>query len=285
MQKLVDQAVHQKGRDHDNANNDSDIDDAEGVFLSDIMSVTLGDVNSDAESDVECIEMGDYPRDLTPACPPPNPAKLVWELPAHLCEDRLLMLDLTHIIPLARESDLMKPRILFPTAGLPAYHFEQREFRILETPTALLNDVCINGGAALLQHLFSAPSHPSAMHSQRCALLSTFTLVKIRHQASSDDLWRCVRHSYYWQKDVWILPIHRPQQRHWVLCCLSFNTRELFLFDSLASRKAWCADLHDIATLLDRLASLANQQGHPFTHTSQGWVARPLVVRMHSAQQ
>ena len=148
--------------------------------------------------------------------------------------DQRLITDLLNMSIFALESDGTKHRILCRD-GLPTIQFGLEDLEILINPTALLNDVCINGGAALLQHLLSVKNLPSAMHSQRCALFSTFDLLRIRSGASDDDLWRNVEFTRYWEKDVCILPIHRPHTRHWVLCCISYKTCELFLFDSLAA--------------------------------------------------
>jgi len=61
--------------------------------------------------------------------------------------------------------------------------FGVRELEILRSPTAWLNDVCVNAGAALLQNLLQPAYHPS------CAILSTFIFTMVQQNQSDDDLW------------------------------------------------------------------------------------------------
>ena len=155
--------------------------------------------------------------------------------------------------------------------GLPTIDFEERELNILACHTAQLNDVCMNGGAALLRNIFST-------HTDRCVILSTFDLVKVRHNVSDANLWESVAPSQYWLRDIWILPIHRERPGHWVLCKIMCRSHELLLFDSLADRDPWCDEIHDIMMLIQRLVFLATQHGHKLYLIPQGWVARPLLV-------
>lgn len=121
--------------------------------------------------------------------------------------------------------------------------FDTRDIAILNNSTSRLNDVCINGGAALLQEYFSLPAHPACSHAQRCALLSTHDLVRVRYKADDADLWRNTYRSSFWLKDIWIIPIHRHSEAHWVLGVACLQTQELFLFDSLSGRRAWRQDV------------------------------------------
>lgn len=122
--------------------------------------------------------------------------------------------------------------------------FEPSDISRLISPQELLNDVCVNGCARLLQQEFSASTYPHAEHSQRCAILSTFDLPRVRYKCSDQHLWRNLRCSSYWTKDIWILPIHRPSSGgHWVLCIITPHSREAFLFDSLGGHRAWRQNL------------------------------------------
>jgi Ulp1 family protease len=152
-------------------------------------------------------------------------------------------------------------------------NFNERDIDILNSPSARLNDVCLNGGAAILQDSLST-TFPNT--SNRCALFSTFDLVRIRYKASDDDIWRNIRRSSYWLKTIWILPIHRPE--HWVLCIISVNSRELFLFDSFAAQHPWRREVNDIMCLVARIVLLAKRHGHPLSVNIQGWTARPISV-------
>ncbi|KAG2136082.1 uncharacterized protein EDB93DRAFT_1242431 [Suillus bovinus] len=107
---------------------------------------------------------------------------------------------------------------------------ELKDITLLTSPTALLNDTCINGCTILL---FSELKSVATSH---CTLLTTHNLPRIQYNASDNILW-C-------NKDVWILPIHRPSNiGHWVLCIIRFSSKELHLFDSLAEKKTWKTDV------------------------------------------
>jgi len=121
--------------------------------------------------------------------------------------------------------------------------FESKDLYIMQTSSARLNDACLNGIAALFHAEFSQTSSPSMSHSQRCAVFSTHDLPMIRYNAKDDELWRRLHRLEYWNKDFWILPIHRTRPcLHWVFCCISLRTMELFLFDSLSDRLGWRRD-------------------------------------------
>jgi hypothetical protein len=114
------------------------------------------------------------------------------------------------------------------------------DLRILESSSARLNDVCLNGIASLFVLVFSDPAFPTAHHARRCTLFTTFDLPMIRYNATDADIWRRVKRSEFWNKSIWILPIHRTRPSlHWVMCCISPFTHELFLFDSLSERSPW----------------------------------------------
>lgn len=106
---------------------------------------------------------------------------------------------------------------------------------MLASPTARINDVCINGCIPLLLSLIN----PSCAH--RFAIFSTFDLPRARYK-NDNELFKAMKHTKFWTKDTWILPIYRPG--HWVLCIADFVRRELRLFDSLAQKEPWRADVN-----------------------------------------
>jgi hypothetical protein len=82
------------------------------------------------------------------------------------------------------------------------------------------------------------------MPNPTVAVFSTFDLPRIRYNAADDMLWRNTSWMRYWEKDVWVLPIHRPSGvGHWVVCIIYLSRKELHLFDSLAERKPWKQDV------------------------------------------
>lgn len=121
------------------------------------------------------------------------------------------------------------------------FNFDDRDMRILDTRNALLNDICMNGLAIALQALFLRdPTHSAA--AERCAIFSTYDLNRIRYKAPDTELWRSTYRRDFWSKPVWIVPIHRPSQCHWVLAVVYHQLHEVHLFDSLAGRSSWLRD-------------------------------------------
>ena len=135
------------------------------------------------------------------------------------------------------------PRGLRKVPRLPGrtkiFDFDENDIARLEDSTAFLNDVCINSTASMLQQLWQRPSEIHEQNSQRCAIFSTFDLPAIRYNITQQDMWRRTKDLQYWNKDIWILPIHRKKPLHWVLCIIVVNSRELLLFDSLGSKESW----------------------------------------------
>lgn len=75
-------------------------------------------------------------------------------------------------------------------------------------------------------------------------MLSTHDLPRIRYNAPDDVIWRHTSWVRYWEKDIWVLPIHRPSGiGHWVLCIIQLSTKELYLFDSMGDRTPWQSDV------------------------------------------
>ncbi|KIO09804.1 hypothetical protein M404DRAFT_130054 [Pisolithus tinctorius Marx 270] len=122
--------------------------------------------------------------------------------------------------------------------GFPRQTFEANDYERLASPTARLNDTCINGCSALLYSEFQSSA------AAQCAIFSMHDLPRIRYHAEDNVLWRNISWTRYWEKTTWILPIHRPSPiGHWVLCVIKFPSKQLLLFDSLAEQKPWKQDI------------------------------------------
>ncbi|KAK7014191.1 hypothetical protein R3P38DRAFT_3573662 [Favolaschia claudopus] len=146
--------------------------------------------------------------------------------------------------------------------------------------TGRLTGFGLNGAARSLLNIFCAPHSPVQASANQCAVLSTYDLGRVHFKGSDPDMWRHISPTEYWNKPLWLIPIHRPRQEHWVLCVVVIPTRELLFFDSLASRGGWRQDLRDVMLLIARLVVLANRNKHPL-HVStedpdEKWSARPL---------
>lgn len=127
--------------------------------------------------------------------------------------------------------------------------FEDQDLLRLASPTALMNDVCINGGAALMQRRFAAlNAHASGSFS----ILSTHDIPRVRGTCSDSELWRWIGPLVYWEKPVWILPVHR--RNHWLLAIIVPEQRQLFLFDSFAEETPWKRDIKVSDSLTTRLS-------------------------------
>ena len=117
----------------------------------------------------------------------------------------------------------------------------------------------------MLQQFFS--DDPAHRHfAQRCAILSTHTLSQIRYKAIDQQLWRNTRSSSYWEKDVWIIPIHRPRQVHWVLAVAYVRNGEIHLYDSFTGRNEWKKDVpvtfYRLHRFIFKLRFLTRHIGH-----------------------
>ena len=120
--------------------------------------------------------------------------------------------------------------------GFPCQTYLPSDTDILASPQACLNDACINGCAAL--YLVFLPAVAS------CAVLSTHDLPCIRYNTNDKVLWRNVSWTRFWEKPIWILPVHRSSPvGHWVLCMIYFPCRQLLLFGSLAEQQPWRKDV------------------------------------------
>ncbi|KAG1727949.1 uncharacterized protein EDB91DRAFT_1239464 [Suillus paluster] len=188
-------------------------------------------------------------------------AVIVWEAP------EAALIDHTYV-PREEEHTII-PGIVaernYPSRdGYPPQIFELKDITLLASPTACLNDTCING-CTILQF-----SKLKSVVTGHCASLTTHDLPRIRYNASDDILWRNISYTCYWEKDIWILPIHCPSNiGHWVLCVIRLSSKELHLFDSLAERKPWKNDVKLIA----RLLAIARQRRHHIATELDGWTA------------
>ncbi|KAG6835936.1 hypothetical protein H0H93_013187, partial [Arthromyces matolae] len=216
-----------------------------------------------------------------------------WTLPVRPCTSILSPLTLLGQTPFSITTTLLQQLQFytfadFAPARLPRYfyfkdtriYFDARDIAIMESPTQMLNDGCVNGLASLLQWCLSESTAANSEVAALAALFTTFDLPLIRRNASDGDLWRRVRRTEYWEKRYWILPIHRPSPAlHWVVACILPEARRIFLFDSLAEQEPWDSELIDIHRFIERLVLLANQRRHPLhIVTGEGWEAHPTLT-------
>ena len=141
---------------------------------------------------------------------------------------------------MAKDADVPVPMTTVIRAsvdGFPQQTFLPSDTTILASPQTCLNDACINGCAALLYSAFLPAT-------ACCAILLTHDLPHIRHNVDDDMVWRNVSWTRFWEKPIWVLPVHRSSPvGHWVLCTIDFPSRQLLLFDSLAEHQPWRKDI------------------------------------------
>jgi hypothetical protein len=122
------------------------------------------------------------------------------------------------------------------------FFFKPADISCVAKRRAMLNNQCINGGALLLQDLVSRQQTDDAHIT--CTILSTHDLPCILCNAPDEEIWCNTKRTIFWSMHVWILPIHWPKESHWVLAVIKLNSREIFLYDSLARTCGrWKADV------------------------------------------
>ncbi|KAJ7275583.1 hypothetical protein B0H12DRAFT_1228041 [Mycena haematopus] len=171
--------------------------------------------------------------------------------------------------------------------GRPNMEIEPQDLDRFLSPTGRLNGFGLNGVAASLHKTFSSPY--SSLHTNsatQCAILSSYDLPRVRYKASDEELWRSLSPTQYWEKCLWLLPIHRPVEEHWVLAIIDIPRQRLHFFDSLASSRHWRRDLRDIMTLVTRMVVLSNRKGHslPVSTAEEPWAAYPMFEVNHPKQ-
>ncbi|KAF7363061.1 hypothetical protein MVEN_00658300 [Mycena venus] len=150
-----------------------------------------------------------------------------------------------------------------PNASRHRITGEFSHFAICGTLAGRLNGSGINAVAASLHTIFSGPTHD---------------LPRARYKGADDMLQQFIAPKWYWAKPLWLLPIHRPVQQHWVFAAVDVTGQHIFFFDSLASRSGWRQDLRDVMALVTRMVALANRHGHPLHISMQEdpWSAYPM---------
>lgn len=135
-----------------------------------------------------------------------------------------------------------------------------KETTILSQLTYQLNDECINAFTAIFQSVFLRKPETRAFATE-CAVFTSFDLgVAVNKRLEDSQVWRMTKHTKFWEKRVWIVPIYRPRQLHWVLAIIVIakNHHEIRLYDSLALEQ-WRDDLEVFKIYSFGLAVCADQ--------------------------
>ncbi|KAJ7770401.1 hypothetical protein B0H14DRAFT_2632553 [Mycena olivaceomarginata] len=163
------------------------------------------------------------------------------------------------------------PRVVVGINGRSTVEVLIPDLDRLRSPASRLNGEILNGAAAALLNLFDGPTSLHNSGASRCALLNTYDLHRTRG---------------YWEKPVWIIPVHRPKEEHWVLVVAAVQENRLFFFDSLGLRSGWRQDMQDIMLLIKRMVFIAGRNGHRMYISTEDetWTARPLCDERNPLQ-
>lgn len=146
-------------------------------------------------------------------------------------------------LPEASESSLLvskcTERILPSLDNTIRFIIPAKDLERLQQPYAQLSDDCINTGAQVLLREFGTGS----LLGGNLAIFST--RVVSMHRAAADDnlIWRDCAHTKFWDKNVWVIPIHHlVPSPHWTLVVVYMRERRIAYFDSFANQDMWESD-------------------------------------------
>ena len=172
--------------------------------------------------------------------------------------------------------------------GLCKDYIKSEDLNRLRNPSSQLNNVCVN--------LTSTVVHFNLWDdvSSKCAIMSSFIMTCIEDGANTDTVWKNTRFLSYWEHKVWLIPIHRRTQYHWMLCVVYVDEGKVHIFDSLASRESAqsilsvsplpiCDKSNILAQPLSKLLAImihnCTRHGYCFTvQLPRSWTARPIIV-------
>ncbi|KAJ7696295.1 hypothetical protein B0H17DRAFT_1131077 [Mycena rosella] len=106
-------------------------------------------------------------------------------------------------------------------------------------------------------------------------------IARVQSRASDEELWRHLHHTWFWEKSLWLIPIHRAWEEHWVLAVVDVGHQQILFFDSLGVQgRSWRWDIQDIMVLTTWLVVLANRHKFPLHVTTEEapWVAHPIYT-------
>ncbi|KAF9031576.1 hypothetical protein BJ165DRAFT_1358214 [Panaeolus papilionaceus] len=159
------------------------------------------------------------------------------------------------------------------------------DLQILKSHSDLLNDVCLNGCAEIIQRsLNNSSAATEALNAQQSLQLTGSDTNKELEQA----LWKNSKRTSYWSKEAWILPIHRPgldgNTGHWVLCVAYPRKETIYLYDSFAERRPWETEAKDVSLFFSQVVLAAKKQtdidlGDWKFPCSANWLAVPALTR------
>lgn len=119
--------------------------------------------------------------------------------------------------------------------GLPRTFFDKCDLRRLQNPRERLNDVCMNASSSLV-HLCLLTNPSTQTAASRCAVFSSYVMRYAEDNSHDEDLWRNTKTNLYWRAKVWVIPVHRRDSEHWVVCTIYIDEGRILFFDSFANQ-------------------------------------------------
>lgn len=95
-----------------------------------------------------------------------------------------------------------EPRVIVGLDGRPNHTVEASDVDRIRSRTGLLNNWALNGLTASLLSVFGHPTAPHQDVANRCALLNTYDLHRVRYNASDSTLWKHLSPTQYWDKGL-----------------------------------------------------------------------------------
>jgi Ulp1 family protease len=90
----------------------------------------------------------------------------------------------------------------------------------------MLNDEAINGCSAILAFWLKSQPHSFAY-------FSSYEFARWQQNGRSRT-WNFTRHLQYWNRNVWIIPVHDSVHLHWTVATVYPALRRIDYFDSLS---------------------------------------------------
>lgn len=120
----------------------------------------------------------------------------------------------------------------------PGLLFDVNLFKSLGSRKSLLTSDCIINCSSLLHEYYD---------DRPISIFSTF----LTSSTNDEQLWRMAKGTRFWDTDVWIFPVHLPDECHWTLATAYIGSKTLHVFDSLSNK----GNEHKIRTVSRRLLS------------------------------
>jgi Ulp1 family protease len=120
----------------------------------------------------------------------------------------------------------------------------------LSNPRGWLNDEAINSVAQLM--LWKLLPKKWFNHSKACSVFNSYAFTLVSHNVDDYNLFRNCRDTVYWNRPIWLIPIHREAALHWVLAVVQHKRKTIFFYDpqGIVEASSWADELRVLSGLL-----------------------------------